>query len=183
MLQIAINRSASQPTAGSAHPWLPFPPLPSSQDSLSIFNVKKDSLPRSDNLFSPLFTPVLLDREMPACTARPPPAGDTPPYEKGKHLPNKGPGLYSFPLSRVGILSLCWTSLEKSSLRFDADTLQHSSKLSMVLQGKSRIQSVSYHFIYLPLRDRGIYANPGALFISAFAHSCSIPGRRRSGML
>lgn len=54
MLQIAINRSASRPTTRSALPWLPFPPLPSSQEhSLSIFNVKKNSQPRSDNnLFS-----------------------------------------------------------------------------------------------------------------------------------
>lgn len=111
-------------------------------------------------------------------------AGDTPPYEKTKHLPNKGPGPYSFPL--VGILSLCWTSLEKSSLCFDADTLQHiqlSSKFSTVLQGESRIQSISYRFIYFPLRDKGIYAKPEALFISAFAHSCSSSDRRRSDTL
>lgn len=65
--------------------------------------------------------PILLDREM----HRPPtPAGDSPPYEKVKHLPNKEPGLYSFPLSTVETLSLCWTSLEKSSLCFNVDTLQ-----------------------------------------------------------
>lgn len=112
-----------------------------------------------------------------------PPAGDTPPYEKVQRLPNKGPGLYSFPLSVVGILNLGWTSLEKSSLHFDANALQHSSKLSMVLQGKSRIQSLSYHFIYLLLRDKVIYAKPAALFRSALAHSCSIAGRRRTDML
>lgn len=110
-LQISASRSAAPSAAGSALPH--FPSLLSREKTLSIFNIKENSHPRSDNLFL-LFVPILLYREMPECTAHPPIWGHCTPWKRIA-LAKPRARIMQLPSEKSGNpISSYWTSLEKS---------------------------------------------------------------------
>lgn len=74
-----------------------------------------------------------------------PQLGTPHPVKKSNTCQTQGQGYIVSPQSVVGILSLCWISLEKSSLCFNADTLQRSKK--KIFNGTSREKKAGFRVL------------------------------------